>query len=1108
MNRILKKKASPEPSSVPNRPLSPTTPAPPPKKSAARRWKKTKKTPEAAAAEPVNIAAILPSSDDFRTSLLLPNLSARFSMLRQQDDPNSILGKANDDSVLPTSSAPHLGHISEVSSLTSSPRPPFADSDPFAIESGYGSDGDVASHTSVMSRPRPGEANVMFGGRQKVYRIPTSGSSSSTGKGKAMYEADVHLSAFQRHRKEQQQQQQQQQQRDQQRDQQEQREHVQQVPVEDLGFDFGLDDAGTTSDSYSFEQKAPTVSSPSKSDARLSTAATSITSQSVAPSPQQVSTPSFGVSGPKRSDTKTRRLYEQSLNQDLQEHQAQALTRLNSIARSSPPNFVSSPSESVLQSSLLAPSATTSPERDGDVFSAPLHHALEPGDRGKATAMGAFKKPARQFDENQYLERQAQIRRTHSKSALRPESPRSMSCSINPAERDQSAEGNVQRPVPKRADSLQRKKAPSTWAYQKYNAGRQRQLQTPLENAPEAIEEDATSDAEPQSASTFEPPNEEARFQNCPLPPLPEDPVGVAKGFPEGPQPVVSEEEPPKPPAVDSPTLGPTLGSTTAAPLRGLIHHLRQQSAASSIWPGDDDSVAGSRPRSHLSLAPTHPWDAVTGRNPSIESLPVTDPWEAPLPVASVVDQPSVSRPPSASFFSSVHPVNRPSAEQMRPSTSRKQSTSLETPISQSGDSFGRSSVSRPNSGPWAAEGVEVTMPNHPSDDGHNLHARDLSTATQLEREAFANELAARRAAIQENIKSIVESRGASPVPSTSGARKALGILKSKSSRESLDVRRDPSSKTTRKLGFGSNASSTTLNSQYERAGKSFEGSRSRDNSITRIPPLPGMDPFQSRGRGNSDTSRFNVTSRLQTRERSRSNSLAGRSHSRPRQDNAPEMPLDAQRPRSRSTTTKDQSLHLQTSRFAAVPTSNPIGPIRPSPATAPWLQMPTPPMSASNSPSTSFPLEKATVTQPRSTTLPKKAISKSDISEPLLISSTSNIDLVDLPEGASLKNGMEAQTPFSKRKSTRKFFGRTRTTPSEDAQNYGLGTRSQADTFKSPPPVWTNSPPTPEPEFELARHRATMVHPAHAESAPGSPERLQHAFPTTHPGLVEGGMF
>src|SRR5690349_19495034 len=63
----------------------------------------TKKKAKRAQPEPkfeLDLTTALPSSNEFRTSLLMPGLSSRFSMLREQDDPNSILGKASDDSVL------------------------------------------------------------------------------------------------------------------------------------------------------------------------------------------------------------------------------------------------------------------------------------------------------------------------------------------------------------------------------------------------------------------------------------------------------------------------------------------------------------------------------------------------------------------------------------------------------------------------------------------------------------------------------------------------------------------------------------------------------------------------------------------------------------------------------------------------------------------------------------------------------------------------------------------------------------------------------------------------------------------------------------------------
>ena len=82
----------------------------------------------------LNLANVLLSSDDFRTSLLMNGLSARFFMLREQDDPHSKIGKANDDSVLFPSKRQSklnafgyqsygLSDIAEVASINRSVRP-------------------------------------------------------------------------------------------------------------------------------------------------------------------------------------------------------------------------------------------------------------------------------------------------------------------------------------------------------------------------------------------------------------------------------------------------------------------------------------------------------------------------------------------------------------------------------------------------------------------------------------------------------------------------------------------------------------------------------------------------------------------------------------------------------------------------------------------------------------------------------------------------------------------------------------------------------------------------------------------------------------------------
>ncbi|KAL2178181.1 uncharacterized protein P884DRAFT_298842 [Thermothelomyces heterothallicus CBS 202.75] len=164
-------------------------------------FRKGKKVQQEEVKKEFDLANALPSDDDFRTSLLMSNLSARFSMLREQDDPNTKIGKASDDSVLfpkrqsrladfGFGAGSGLSDIAEVESIKDRnlPRTTSVTSD----ESGS------ANGTSVLNRSRPTEGNVLFGGRQKIYKIPAASAGGMTGR--AVYEDDVALSAFQRWR--------------------------------------------------------------------------------------------------------------------------------------------------------------------------------------------------------------------------------------------------------------------------------------------------------------------------------------------------------------------------------------------------------------------------------------------------------------------------------------------------------------------------------------------------------------------------------------------------------------------------------------------------------------------------------------------------------------------------------------------------------------------------------------------------------------------------------------------------------------------------------------------------------------------------------------------
>ncbi|KAK0981453.1 hypothetical protein LTR54_015048 [Friedmanniomyces endolithicus] len=1221
MNKFRSKMRAPEsgnanagtPNGLSSPPLSPPFPAL--KKSATSRWKKAKK-PEPEPRQELNLVGVLPSTDNFRTSLLMPNLSARFSMLKEQDDPNSLLGKASDDSVLQPRRRSRmvdfgfgsngLNDISEVASIRSSIRPPFAygRQESFHSEDGYGSENESTRNGSVLARARPGEGNVMFGGRQKVYKIANSGAGSTVKLGKAVYEDDIGMSAFQRYRKE--------------------REASETWHAEDEpSFDFGLDqtDTGhqeerhdtTPNDSAkdlsetakdlshspslsSYEKKRSTTSSFTRSEARSSTAATSVASQPTASATSpfaaasQEPSPVAPMPSLKRSDTKTRRLYEQSLDQHVQEQQTSALTRLNSIQRSrplnhgmqAPPLLYGSKSASNVHELRpqqpvyalrtqspppMAPLTTfssiqqTSSNNASPVTSGPqspvspqvmefpdLNQALEPGDRGKATAMGAFNKPAQAFDEQQYLQRQQQLQRSQSRGAMQRsasrgalqrslsrgglqrkdslQKPAMQPRAIRPdfGDRERSASnssihqriGRVEQVDRERSESNASTRSRSRSApkrhepAQAYNFPQPAASQVPTKPGAQQYDTHRTffgnisaSDSEEEEddqrheydygQSAFGYGGHGRRWQPAGLAPVSEHPA--FRGHASKPSLAeVDEDEDMQPQplrpvpssrslhtdaleaagaghtatdSIDSPTLGPS----TSEPLNGMVHHLRQQSNQSSIYPADE-----SAPLDEVPELPDMPWSArenggnavrsTIGSESRVESTYTnSNPWDLDDIDNAFGGMDNFER----TSISPVDGMQRQSRVGSRAPSRATVQLERHSEVSQDSEEASGS--------PWQQE-------------LRKNHTRDASTATQAERDAFANELAARRNAIQENIKSIVEretqSRGVSPAPSAGGAFKAFGMLRSKSSRESVEVSRAPSAptKAMRMLGISGSTSNVTLNSQYERSGYSFESNRPRKDSGSRAPPVPSMqnrgvlnDWEQARSRGGSDTSKTNgrsPPSSQASRARSRSNSevTTGRSRSRtgPYRDDlaqamamgtgtsaaglpdlSPMLPREltprpspemGQGPSHSDAQTRARS----TSRPPAPTTSYfdtttnpplPSGRLAPNNATTPLpllspntythtpttsalpspslIQNPTPPLSTTTTPLTSHfaplqpqPPNHLPILQPRKGMLRKKTVSKFDISEPKLISSTSNVDTVDLPEGASLKNGME----------------------------------------------------------------------------------------------------
>ena len=407
----------------------------------------------------LDLTLALPDTKDFRTSLMMPAFSARFSMLREADDPGSKIGKASDDSVLFPKRASRMNlfnhnpltDIAEVDSIRGSTfRPPFADNGhSHSFSDGYASD----DGGSIMGRSKPGEGNNLFGGRQKLYRIPAKGDgeASTTGMGgRHMYESDVSMSMFQQLRL---------------KDKMERASEDTNERPGSLQQTTDTEDTDTVnSPSTGFSKNRGTTSSTTSapSNRRTSTAATSVASESPA-LPQNSSTTSVNArtsdqsSAVERNSTLHKRLYGANLDQvspnrrnfrDMPENtprpQAANNAKIaNSLSSSrsatnlgerynrqnqvfatsafraaSPPPSAGTPAFPPIDLGLQSAKRSISPADARNNTSTPVSEdedvatytqSVQPNDRGKATAMGLFNRPQRQYDEHQFTQRQLQM---------------------------------------------------------------------------------------------------------------------------------------------------------------------------------------------------------------------------------------------------------------------------------------------------------------------------------------------------------------------------------------------------------------------------------------------------------------------------------------------------------------------------------------------------------------------------------------------------------------------------------------------------------------------------------------------------------------------------
>ncbi|KAF2444746.1 hypothetical protein P171DRAFT_281918 [Karstenula rhodostoma CBS 690.94] len=1097
-------------------------------------------------------------------------------MTSERDDPNSKLGKASDDSVLHPKRQSRLHEfgfapagltdIAEVSSLKGSlkgslndplnalARPPFAPERAGSFDSQATEEG-----ASMMTRARPGEGNVLFGGRQKIYKIGGSGTSS----GRLLYDDDVHMSTFQKMRRE------------------EKERLAAQQDAEPT-----VEPPSPTKDAYSpsmegFNLRRETSSSTnSGSNARISTAATSVASQganSVAAGPTSPTETT-------RSTTKPRRLYDQGLDQQMYEQQSSAANRLNSIQRTraqtgrATPPLLSTQTKSATNLSdrftkggalrVESPTSQANPgfpngkdsptNASSPILSRPhsplltsplasdsddvqtLNTALHPQDRGKATAMGAFNKPKNAFSEEQYRERLRQMQMEREAStAAKLDSPRKTSADHvePPLPRKPSLLERADVEIPKkpslreRAEQERRKRAesnataagaamerkrsessakakdtPSPFSVFQTAASQMKTAPAAASSTPNLSPHTVQSPGSQQGATFFasagssedegEPPQpgpksvergrriEKLPVATRPAPPILEHPALRSRSNSRPPQesehpalrsrsnspPIqIEPRSSPNPeaarnPDLDSPTLGPNNGG-----LSGLIRqHLRNVSNVSSNYDDDRQSMMSPPPLQTqnfgLGLQRRQPQKETDTHSNSTYNH--SNPWD----LDDLESNPFYNERAS---MSSVSPMDAP----------------------------------KPQPQPHPASPMSPFSPDTPSfaqeeDKGH-LRGRSVE-----EHEAFQRDLALRQRAIQESLRARAEGRSTSPAPTPAGQhgglKSALNMLRAKSSRESfatVDNHRNPdgSLKPIKVLGLGANsvnASSTSL------AGVP-EGSSVTHNM--RALPYSDRSPGEPRQRSaTGDSNRSGpsqnrsppTSSKDSGRDRSSSEVSSGRSRSRPPQqyrddlqqamgegigsrsvyyppNSTPSMPgysvnatqpLPAERSssdhdsksRSRSNSKKHLKPIQTGNGIPNVPGAHlspglPVSP-RPSPGGQSSAFRPqAPPLSAASAANTppvsnpgtpdkiAFNPDARPPPMAKVGTLRKKSIAKADIGEPMFLSTTSVIDTVNLPPGASLRNGMETAPPPVPPINPRRRFGFGRSEIRDPAIHAGL---------------------------------------------------------------------
>lgn len=1062
-----------------------------------RLWRRKKPIPEPKVEPKPVVNTVLPPSEQFRTSLIMPNLSARFSMLREQDDPTSVIGKASDDSVLQPkrksrlidfgAAGGALGDIAEVSSIIES----IGSNVPAPRKTSYtyGEKTPTKKRSSVeesiMNRAR-GDLGLAQG-NISPRRSPRNSPRKNTPRKKSLDLLNgepPRMSPFKQYR---------------------QVEKQQEVKhdLEEFKRQYKMNDDSWTqvvlaSPKLSFEEKrkqrhsaesataslssAPTASSPLSMSmlAMTETPATTAGSSPAIPYPQATDNAINSQLEPELQRKQSQRVYGESLGKHTFEQRSAALTRLTSVRRNPSvlqrapgtnnlladtgnteenknarpqleklttfdsfrrPRDNNPTSEEPTSPTLQSPPLSPFDEMAEEVN--PLYNMMNINDRGKATAMGLFQKPDK-FDERQYLQRQMSLmqqQRTKRKSAL-PLSPRKATFpgkNGSPAKSPRRLKTTRPRGTTDASDRSWTAGSDDAFdvvSGEKENDnldGTEETVQV-WQSIPETVEEVAETEGttSPQAKSTQRLSPKSAHppvidtSQNKDSPSLSTHPAlrsmnnnirarrngwspdRLLAAKSTSPRDEVEQHDWQSTNDENADPVDINPKSPKLFELKGMVRsHLRQQSDASTIFP-----TKGHVPSMYMSA------------------------WDSSSDLEKLIGSGKISNNHSSSHLSV-----RPSP--LSPKSPKN--VTLRALISQ--------------------EEVKTKSPNP-----DRQHTRGGSSETQHERRAFADELAQRQKTIQENLKIKVENESRANSPAATNRSpldlplKPFAMLRAKASRESLlpIKTQDLNSKGNRWVDMSAGEVSTvkpgdkdagreplspgigrTLHSKLKPADETApvvkKASAVKKEVVPEVKvvtkddkPRPSKDSSRSATSATS-TSKEELTASTTNSSTRTASSEKGRTSAESQMEETPLPPAPtatAPTPPPKPTTLPPDpktnpplALHTTIPPPILTKTTSPSATSRPPPPSIPpppaTTKAPPPPAPPAQAQPSSLLRRRAHAyahqLQPRKTESPSQPhIRKADISNPIaLLASTFPGDVVPLPAGASLKNGMRGSGDF-----------------------------------------------------------------------------------------------